>query len=75
MDNNTSLPVMKFKNRKKDNKNVLYSNCPEVDALFELMSPRKYLNPSELIHIAKMGFKWEIIGDIREFNEEMNRIN
>jgi len=70
-----NLAVMKFKNRKVYDKNVLYGACPEAEALFRLMSPRQYLNPNELVHIANMGFKWEIIGDIREFKEEMNRIN
>jgi hypothetical protein len=70
----TKLPILIFKNRKNNGKNVLYSGCPEVDALFHLMRPRLYLEPNELPYIAKMGYTWEITGDKREFREEWARI-
>lgn len=68
------LPVLKFKNRKNNGKNVLYANCPEAEALFYLMRPRQYLEPIELSWVSKMGYQWEISGDKREFKEEMIRI-
>lgn len=68
-------PSIKFKNRKTYTVNALYSASPEAEALFELLSPRKYLVPKDLIHIARMGFTWEIIGDVKEFNTEVKILN
>lgn len=68
------LPILKFKNKKNNGKNVLYADCPEVEALLYLMRPRQFLEPTELHWISKMGYKWEISGDKREFKEEMIRL-
>lgn len=68
------LPMLKFKNKKNNGKNVLYADCPEVEALLYLMRPRQFLEPTELHWISKMGYKWEISGDKREFKEEMIRL-
>lgn len=64
------LPVLIFKHRKIYDKNVLSSGCLETDALFELMGPRKHLEPKELIHIAKMGYSWKIVGDTPSFKRD-----
>ena len=69
------IPTLIFKNRSVYGKNVLYSGCPETDALFELLSPRQYLEPRELSSIAKMGFPWKIVGDIPSFNKELARMS
>jgi hypothetical protein len=68
------LPILKFRNRKNNGKNVLYADCPEVEALLYLMRPRQFLEPTELHWVSKMGYKWEIAGDRREFKEEMIRL-
>jgi hypothetical protein len=72
--NPKQLPVLLFKNRRNNGKNVLYANCPEAEALLYLMRPRLFLEPFELCYVAKMGYAWEISGDKREFKEEMSRI-
>lgn len=68
-------PTMKFKNRKVYGTNVLSAASPQAEALLALMSPRKYLEPKDLFYVSNMGIKWEIVGDIREFKGEMDRIN
>ena len=58
-----------FKTRYIYNENVLTSACPKSEALFEILSPRKTLKPSELPWVAKMGFEIELLGDVKEFSK------
>lgn len=55
--------------------NVLVSACPEADALFELMKPRKTLKPNELPWLSKMGFEVEVTGDTKELSHEFREKN
>lgn len=73
MDTTTKLKI-KFKHRKVNDQNVMTADCDASEALFNLMSPRKYIYPAELIHIAKMGFEYEVRGDLREFKAEVTRL-
>jgi hypothetical protein len=66
---------IKFKTRNVYRENVLISASPESDALFELLKPRQHLKPSELIWVSKMGFEIEIVGEKRELDQEMKRMD
>lgn len=65
---------MKLKARSNYGQNVLLADCPEADALFELMKPRKHLLTSELPTLYKLGFEAEIGGkDVRDLMLEMQK--
>lgn len=53
---------------------VLVSNCPEADALFDLMAPRKHFFTHELNKLYKAGYEIEIGGpDVKDAMLEMQR--
>lgn len=59
-----------FKNKKVYGKNYLIAGCDVSAALFELMSPRQHLDPKELVYVAKMGFKFKIIGNSSTISDD-----
>lgn len=64
-----------FKNKKVYGKNYLIAGCDVSMALFELMSPKQHLDPKDLIHVAKMGFKFKILGDASTISDEFPGFN
>lgn len=68
------LPTMKFKNKVIYGANILVADCDTSRALLELLKPRQYLEPKELMHVSKMGHKFVITGEVREFQDEVKHI-
>lgn len=60
------LPILKLKMsyNQGDKKPYITSACKELDALFELLG-RKYLVPTELPTLHKMGYQLQYQGDLR----------
>lgn len=67
---------LRLKARCNYGQTVLISDCPEGDALFDLMKPRKHFFTHELNTLYKAGFEIEIGGpDVKEAMLEMQREN
>lgn len=47
--------------------------CEKSEALFQLLTNRQYIKPSELTLLGKMGYELELVGDTHELSKELEK--